>query len=70
MQDVGVLAHVATDILWADVSVSSLSKHGVRGAWLAELVEHVSFDPVVVRSRPLLGVELTLKINKIMCLGL
>lgn len=37
----------------------------MRGAWLAQLVEHANLGLRIVGLCPLLGVEMTLKINKI-----
>ena len=34
-------------------------KHSNMGAWLAQLVEHVTLDLRVVSSSPTLGLELT-----------
>ena len=36
----------------------------LRGAWLAQLVEHVTLDLQVVNSSPMLNIELTLKKKK------
>ena len=38
--------------------------HMLGGTWLAQLVEHAILDFLVVSSSPMLGVEITLKINR------
>ena len=46
--------------MWSFVS-GSVQMPNARGTWLAQLVEHVTFDLRVVGSSPMLGVEITEK---------